>query len=147
MFWLQTTSFAFKLILVFSIKDYDWVPYFFKNYFPSQIAKFKGPTWSPPGSCRPQMGPMLAPWTLLSGIPMFPFPSCSSSPLYFNHKNFQACCQPTRSHVWKLHVNLYWFWYECFFVIPGPEFLLQWIAFDHYHGTSNVMHYVWHSAG
>ena len=32
-----------------------------------QIAKFKGPTWGPPGSCRPQMGPMLAPWTLLSG--------------------------------------------------------------------------------
>ena len=27
-----------------------------------------GPTWDPPGSCRPQMGPMLAPWTLLSGI-------------------------------------------------------------------------------
>ena len=34
----------------------------------SQIAKFMGPTWGPPGSCRPQMGPMLAPWTLLSGI-------------------------------------------------------------------------------
>ena len=31
-----------------------------------QIAKFLGPTWGPPGSCRPQMGPMLAPWTLLS---------------------------------------------------------------------------------
>ena len=29
----------------------------------SQIAKFMGPTWDPPGSCRPQMGPMLAPWT------------------------------------------------------------------------------------
>ena len=27
-----------------------------------------GPTWGPPGSCRPQMGPMLAPWTLLSGM-------------------------------------------------------------------------------
>ena len=26
-----------------------------------------GPTWGPPGSCRPQMDPMLAPWTLLSG--------------------------------------------------------------------------------
>ena len=25
-----------------------------------------GPTWGPPGSCRPQMGPMLAPWTVLS---------------------------------------------------------------------------------
>ena len=27
--------------------------------------KVHGPTWGPPGSCRPQMGPMLAPWTLL----------------------------------------------------------------------------------
>ena len=34
----------------------------------SQIPRFTGPTWGPPGSCRPQMGPMLAPWTLLSGI-------------------------------------------------------------------------------
>ena len=33
----------------------------------TQIAKFMGPTWGPPGSCRPHVGPMLAPWTLLSG--------------------------------------------------------------------------------
>ena len=33
----------------------------------SQIARFMGPTWGPPGSCRPQMGPILAPWTLLWG--------------------------------------------------------------------------------
>ena len=33
----------------------------------AQISKFMGPTWGPPGSCRPQMGPMLAPWILLSG--------------------------------------------------------------------------------
>ena len=33
----------------------------------TQIAKFMGPTWGPPGSCRPQMDPMLAPWALLSG--------------------------------------------------------------------------------
>ena len=26
------------------------------------------PTWVPPGSCRPQMGPMWAPWILLSGV-------------------------------------------------------------------------------
>ena len=32
----------------------------------TQIAKFIGPTRGPPGSCRPQMDPMLAPWTLLS---------------------------------------------------------------------------------
>ena len=34
----------------------------------SQIAKFMGPTWGPLGSCRPQMGPILTPWTLLSGF-------------------------------------------------------------------------------
>ena len=33
----------------------------------TQAGKFMGTTWGPPGSCRPQMGPMLAPWTLLSG--------------------------------------------------------------------------------
>ena len=27
-----------------------------------------GPTWGPPGSCRPQVGPMWATWTLLSGM-------------------------------------------------------------------------------
>ena len=33
----------------------------------TQIAKFMGPTWGPSGADRTQMGPMLAPWTLLSG--------------------------------------------------------------------------------
>ena len=33
----------------------------------THIAKFMGPTSGLPGSCRPHMGPMLAPWTLLSG--------------------------------------------------------------------------------
>ena len=32
------------------------------QFKPSQMARFIGPT------CRPQMGPMLAPWTLLSGM-------------------------------------------------------------------------------
>ena len=38
----------------------------------TQIAKFMGPTWGPPGSCRPQMGPIMASWTLLSGKPQGP---------------------------------------------------------------------------
>ena len=33
-------------------------------FMSSQIAKFMGPSWGPPGSCRPQMGPMLAPLTV-----------------------------------------------------------------------------------
>ena len=39
-------------------------------YIVSQIARFMGPTLGPPGSCRPHMDPMLAPWTLLSGVGM-----------------------------------------------------------------------------
>ena len=45
----------------------SWNHSFHTSWKNPQIAKFMGPTWGPPGSCRPQMGPMLAPWTLLSG--------------------------------------------------------------------------------
>ena len=36
------------------------------NCIITHIARFMGPTRGPPGSCRPQMGPMLVPWNLLS---------------------------------------------------------------------------------
>ena len=38
------------------------------------IARFMGPTWGPSGPCRSQMGPMLAPWTLLSAHYLSPHP-------------------------------------------------------------------------
>ena len=41
---------------------------FWRLFSRCQIARFMGPTWGPSGSCRPQMGSMLAPWTLLSGM-------------------------------------------------------------------------------
>ena len=37
----------------------------------SLIARFMGPTWGPSGADRTQVGPMLAPWTLLSRM-LFP---------------------------------------------------------------------------
>ena len=39
---------------------------FVREAVSSQIARFMGPTWGPPGSCRPQVGPMFTTWTLLS---------------------------------------------------------------------------------
>ena len=48
-----------KHVLLLSCFDYQ--------QFCTQIAKFMGPKWGPPGSCWPQVGPMLAPLTLLSG--------------------------------------------------------------------------------
>ena len=52
----------------------------------SQIAKFTGPTWGPPGSCRPQMGPMLVPWTLLSGLWMSYSAQHNSKFTYLSYK-------------------------------------------------------------
>ena len=48
-----------------------WRPIFKSSHYTTrlkttQIAKFMGTTWGPHGSCRSQMGPMLAPWSLLS---------------------------------------------------------------------------------
>ena len=44
----------------------------YRVQFPTEIAMFMGPTWGPSGSCRSQMGPMMASWTVLSGIPWYP---------------------------------------------------------------------------
>ena len=38
------------------------------NNMLSLIARFMGPTWGPSGADRIQVGPMLAPWPLLSGL-------------------------------------------------------------------------------
>ena len=46
------------------------------------IARFMGPTWGPAGADRTQVGPMLAPWTLLSGSISF-FTSNSVIFVYF----------------------------------------------------------------
>ena len=56
----KTTN-IFVLAIIF-VKDFKRLGCFLQT----QIAKFMGPTCGPPGSSRPQMGPMLSPWTLLS---------------------------------------------------------------------------------
>ena len=45
--------------------EYFWIT--------TQIARFTWPTWGPHGSCRPQVGPMLAPWILLWGLVNIPW--------------------------------------------------------------------------
>ena len=55
------------------MKTCDWSPGSQRNLrntclILSQIARFMGPTWGPPGTDRTQVGPMLAPWSLLSGV-------------------------------------------------------------------------------
>ena len=74
-----------------------------------------GPTWDPPGSCRAEMGPMLAPWTLLSGSYLL----WLGSLLHFQSRqgNPQSCdkhsqqyqkhlCPRTRSSWWYPWIHL-----------------------------------------
>ena len=37
-----------------------WITWYFHLEKATQLAKFMGPAWGPPGSCRPQMSPILA---------------------------------------------------------------------------------------
>ena len=60
----------------------------------SLITRFMGPTWDPPGANRTQVGPMLAPWILLSGscheILTYRTPCCKI--LQFHVSNMQSGC-------------------------------------------------------
>ena len=67
--WTNNTLEAQSLSPIFIALTHQYLIFIGNNSeLTSQIAKFMGLTWGPPGSCRPQMGPMLAPWTLLSGL-------------------------------------------------------------------------------
>ena len=56
-----------------------------------------GPTWDPPGSCRPQMGPMMAPWTLLSGMSYV-----LRRKAWIGTRFVAALCLPYRFSTWPL---------------------------------------------
>ena len=80
-------------------------------------SRFMGPTWCPPGSCRPQMGPMMAQWTLLYGyLQRFPrhhrryqhdfqfstvYLAQIFDPEFLYASHFSSCC-------WR------WWWRLCF---------------------------------
>ena len=69
----------------------------------SQIAKFMGPTWGLHGSCRPQMGPMFTPWTLLSGL--FQKMVCL---LYVHHPRGKSTASDNCTCFWRQLCHLYW---------------------------------------
>ena len=56
------------------------------------ITRFMGPTWGPSGADRTQVGPMLAPWTLLSGKAYLPGGR--------HHDNYPAQFTSTHLTIW-----------------------------------------------
>ena len=124
MFWLQTTSLTFKIIWVFSVKDYDWVPYFFKKKCPIKDSKVHGanmgPTWV-----------LLAPWNLLSGIPMFLSPLMFFLTILFLSQQFSGLLPANQKPCLKtcLKAALSFFCSELYLTIITPH--LMWcIMYD-----------------
>ena len=57
-----------KISIDTCLSIFSWQQYDTSSRNMSLVARLMGPTWGPPGSCRPQVGPMQASWTLLSGV-------------------------------------------------------------------------------
>ena len=100
----------------------------------SQIARFIGPTWGPPGSCWPQMGPMLAPRTLLSGLLQCNFISHWPGTYTkwslrhdINYTGWKDCCfyvyDINMSCPWlkMITCTIYTIYYACYFVVNPCE--------------------------
>ena len=60
---MKTSTVSFCIEETWEIVSGDWQ----QGKFQPLIAGFMGPTWGPSGADRTQVGPMLDPWTLLSG--------------------------------------------------------------------------------
>ena len=87
-------------------------------------ARFMGPTWDPSGADRTQVGPMLAPWTLLSG-------RC----LFARHGWDSARIVVSRSQWWPL-----WYWRDPCSRVCLSCGTLQW-CHNEYDGVWNHMHF------
>ena len=85
---------------------------------PAQITKFLGPKWGPPGSCRPQIGPMLALWTLLSG-------NC------IKYEGFKMATRILRcdNRLLDYHAHFYWSVILVFESIEGPDGLTTYLLY------------------
>ena len=69
-FCLAVKDFGYILLMTFLMMrsfELQWSVIIKWSNITTQIARFTWPTWGPPGSCRRQVGPIWAPWTLLSG--------------------------------------------------------------------------------
>ena len=67
------------------------------------IARFMGPTWGPSEADRTQVGPMLAPWTLLSGKSYCFVIARSWNLKYWTTLQLMWCNSSPRAKFWTIH--------------------------------------------
>ena len=79
------------------------------------IAIFMGPIWSPPGADRTQVGPVLAPWTLLSGCWCY----------HNGYRNTYCYCQRYFYYPYLRNIELYSRFEMYFNVFPNIEMVQE----------------------
>ena len=72
-------------------------------YSTTLIARFMGPTWGPYGADRTQVGPMLAPWTLLSGYRCEKHNHQGKKPTCCRHLLNIVCNSCDVRNLWGIH--------------------------------------------
>ena len=79
----------------------------------SLIAKFMGTTWGPSGTNRTQVGPMLAPWTLLSGLQLLKvWLSIPTEGYFCNPGEFPIPQHPVHKHIFISYI-IWYIWMTC----------------------------------
>ena len=91
------------------------------------IAKFIGPTWGPSGADRTQVGPMLAPWTVLSGNVILSLHGQNGRPFedhFFNciflNGNVRIWIQNLLKFVSKVQWTIRKHWFRQWFGVKQP---------------------------
>ena len=74
--------------------------------YTSLITRFMGPTWGPSGADRTQVGPMLVPWTLLSGMAQ------AYRCYYYHIQNFTSTGNLLRRTAWT-RVEIHYLYFKC----------------------------------
>ena len=97
----------------------------------SPIARFMGTTWGPSGADRTQVGPMLTPWTVLSGLTFQNhWPASGTDIRQFVVECYISICMYSIFHFLKLYLSIercwwpaensfkYFHWPVCLYQIP-----------------------------
>ena len=77
-------SFAFWILMSYIVMKLKSLDCCANLWITTLVARFMGPTWGPSGADRTQLGPMLAPWTFLSG---YGYEYCIRCPLWERSPN------------------------------------------------------------
>ena len=104
-----------------------------RSVLPSLIARFMGPTWGPHGSCRPQMGPILAhePFYMGYGV---------TRPQWVKHSQVAKIHSQGR-HEYPLYIeSIWWQLITSWDKEPGPWFNIKMSSYQYRESHCGDLH-------